>query len=172
MPYHHCLLQGPDRADRLREKDEVGMHRIVALSSTVLVVVGMMATVWGGEQGEKSRPSLTHRWLFVMRGMDNAHGDYYSVNGSWAGSWEGLDPKVGIVNWYGQLQGKNAPFFTDRGHRQILAGYYDGNEHGEDIVQWLKGVEGVRGVAGAMYTTWRDRYDAMDEWAAKAWGER
>jgi beta-glucanase (GH16 family) len=111
-------------------------------------------------------------WSDMFDPMHNAVGDYFSVNGSWAGSWEGLDPKVGIVNWYGQLLGKNAPFFADRGHRQILAGYYDGNEHGEDIVRWLKGVEGVKGVVGAMYTTWRDKYDAMDEWAAKAWGKR
>jgi hypothetical protein len=109
-------------------------------------------------------------WSDMFDPMHNAHGDYYSVNGSWAGSWEGLDPGIGIVNWYGELKGKNAKFFADRGEKQILAGYYDGNEHGGDIVEWLKGVKGVEGIVGAMYTTWQDKYAAMDEWAEKAWG--
>jgi len=110
-------------------------------------------------------------WSDMFDPMHNAVGDYYSVNGSWAGSWEGLDPGIGIVNWYGQLKGKNARFFADRGEKQILAGYYDGSEHGEDIVEWLTGVEGVKGIVGAMYTTWQDKYDAMDEWARAAWGK-
>ena len=28
----------------------------------------------------------------------------------------------------------------------------------------------VPGIVGAMYTTWEDRYDAMESWAKKAWG--
>jgi hypothetical protein len=80
--------------------------------------------------------------------------------------------KVGNSYQPYERMGMNAPFFADRGHRQLLAGYYDGNEHGEDVVRWLKGVEDVKGVIGAMYTTWRDKYDAMEEWAAKAWGGR
>jgi len=75
------------------------------------------------------------------------------------------------VNWYGELQGKNAKFFADRGMRQIFAGYYDGNEHGEDVAPWFKGVAGLPGIVGAMYTTWQDKYAAMDEWARAAWGK-
>jgi hypothetical protein len=110
-------------------------------------------------------------WSDMFDPMHNAVGGYYSVNGSWAGSWEGLDSKIGIVNWYGELQGRNAKFFADRGMRQIFAGYYDGNEHGEDVAPWFKGVAGRPGIIGAMYTTWQDRYAAMDEWARAVWGK-
>jgi hypothetical protein len=109
-------------------------------------------------------------WSDMFDPMHNAVGDYYAVNGSWAGSWEGLSPKVGVVNWYGELQGKNARFFADRGHQQILAGYYDWDEDGAGIAEWLEKTKGVPGVVGAMYTTWRDKYDALEAWAAAAWG--
>jgi len=110
-------------------------------------------------------------WSDMFDPMHNAVGDYYAVNGSWAGSWEGLEPSVGIVNWYGQLKGKNARFFADRGHRQLLAGYYDGDEDGEGIAGWLKATEGLPGLVGAMYTTWQDRYQALEPWAKNAWGD-
>ena len=111
-------------------------------------------------------------WNDMFDPLHNAKDDYYLVNGTLKGSWEGLDSKIGIVNWYGELQGKNAKFFADRGEKQILAGYYDGDEHGEDIVKWLKGAEGVPGIVGAMYTTWEGKYDAMEAWARAAWGTK
>jgi hypothetical protein len=97
-------------------------------------------------------------------------GDYYAVNGSWAGSWEGLDPSVGIANWAHHLQGRNARFFADRGHKQILAGYYDGSEY--PIEQWLEATKDVPGVVGVMYTTWRNNYDDIESWAKRAWGKQ
>ena len=110
-------------------------------------------------------------WSDMFDPMHNAVGDYYAVNGSWAGSWEGLDPGVGIVNWYGQLRGKNARFFADRGHKQIIAGYYDGDEDGSGIADWLANTQGIPGIIGAMYTTWQDKYAALEAWAKQAWGE-
>lgn len=109
-------------------------------------------------------------WSDMFDPMHNAVGDYYAVNGTWAGSWEGLDPKVGIVNWYGELKGKNAPFFAARGHQQVLAGYYDWDEQGTGIRDWLAQTRGVAGIVGAMYTTWQDKYQALERWAEAAWG--
>jgi hypothetical protein len=108
-------------------------------------------------------------WNDMFDPMHNAVGDYYAVNGSWAGSWEGLDPSVGIANWAHHLQGKNAKFFADRGHKQILAGYYDGSEY--PIEQWLEATKDVPGVVGVMYTTWRNNYDDIESWAKRAWGD-
>lgn len=110
-------------------------------------------------------------WSDMFDPMHNAHDNYYLVNGTWAGSWEGLDPKVGIVNWYGELMGKNAKFFSDRGHQQVLAGYYDHDEDGAAIKEWLANTRSLPGLVGAMYTTWRDDYDYMKAWAQAAWGD-
>jgi hypothetical protein len=109
-------------------------------------------------------------WSDMFDPMHNAHDNYYLVNGTWAGSWEGLSPDIGIVNWAGHLNGKNCQFFADRKERQVLAGYYDGDEDGSGIAEWLKSAHGVPGVVGAMYTTWQDKYGAMEAWAKKAWG--
>ena len=67
--------------------------------------------------------------------MHNAVDHYYAVNGSLKGSWKGLDKGIGIVNWHGGLMGKNCQFFADLGLKQILSGYYDGDEDGSAIAQ-------------------------------------
>ncbi len=109
-------------------------------------------------------------WNDMFDPMHNAVDHYFAVNGSLEGSWNGLDKDIGIVNWHGSLMGKNCRFFADRGLKQILSGYYDGDEDGSAIAQWIDDTRDVPGIVGAMYTTWEDKYDAMDAWAKKAWG--
>jgi hypothetical protein len=109
-------------------------------------------------------------WNDMFDPMHNAVAHYYAVNGTLAGSWRGLDKDIGIVNWHGGLEGRNCKFFADLGLRQILSGYYDGDEDGTAIARWLGNTKGIPGIVGAMYTTWEDKYDAMDAWARKAWG--
>jgi len=109
-------------------------------------------------------------WSDMFDPMHNAVEHFYAVNGPLTGSWKGLDKDVGIVNWYGSLQGKNCQFFADLGLKQILSGYYDGDEDGSVITAWRNNTRDVSGIVGAMYTTWQDKYDAMDVWAKHAWG--
>lgn len=109
-------------------------------------------------------------WSDMFDPLHNAVDHFYAVNGPLAGSWKGLDKDVGIVNWHGGLKGKNCQFFADLGLRQILSGYYDSDEDGAGITQWLEATKGVPGIVGAMYTTWEDKYGAMEIWAQKAWG--
>jgi len=107
-------------------------------------------------------------WSDMFDPMHNARDDYYLVNGTLAGSWEGLTPDIGIVNWANHLKGKNLQWFAERGHEQILAGYYD---HEEWIIdEWLNAGEGLPGIGGAMYTTWENDYSDLQEWASLAWG--
>jgi hypothetical protein len=109
-------------------------------------------------------------WSDMFDPQHNAVDHYYAVNGSLKGSWKGLDKGIGIVNWNGDLMGKNCRFFADRGLKQILSGYYDKDNDGSGIARWIRNTKGIPGVVGAMYTTWEDKYDAMDVWARKAWG--
>jgi hypothetical protein len=102
--------------------------------------------------------------------LHNAVEHFYVVNGPLTGSWKGLDPGIGIVNWHGGLKGKNCKFFADLGLKQILSGYYDGDEDGTAIAEWLQDTKGIPRIVGAMYTTWEDKYQAMQAWARKAWG--
>jgi hypothetical protein len=110
-------------------------------------------------------------WSDMFDHKHNAVDNYYLVNGTWAGSWEGLPPEVGIVNWAGHLKGANCAFFAERGHEQVLAGYYDGDRDGAAITAWLRNAEGVSGITGAMYTTWQQNYRYLEPWALAAWGK-
>jgi hypothetical protein len=111
-------------------------------------------------------------WNDMFDPLHNAVEHFYAVNGPLTGSWKGLDKGIGIVNWHGGLKGKNCKFFADLGLKQILSGYYDGDEDGAAISEWLRNTEGIPGIIGAMYTTWEDKYNAMDVWARKAWGTK
>jgi len=111
-------------------------------------------------------------WNDMFDPLHNAVEHYYAVNGPLTGSWKGLDKGIGIVNWHGGLKGKNCKFFADLGLKQILSGYYDGDEDGAAITEWLRNTQGIPGIVGAMYTTWEDKYEAMDVWASKAWGAK
>jgi len=92
---------------------------------------------------------------------------YYLVKGEnpWYGSWEGLDKSVVIMNWHGHNPNRldSLKFFADRGHKQILAGYYDAPV--ENIVPWLEDAAKVPGVYGVMYTTWADDYKQIAPFA-------
>jgi len=94
-------------------------------------------------------------------------GSYYLVKGDgpWYGSWEGLDKDVIICNWNSQKNVRldSLKWFAGRGHKQMLAGYYDGPP--ERITDWLTDAAKVPGVVAVMYTTWQQRYDDLEKFA-------
>lgn len=110
-------------------------------------------------------------WNDMFDPYHNAVDHFYLVNGSLKGSWKGLDKGIGIVNWHGGGMAKDVKFFSDLGLKQVLSGYYDGDQDGSGIAKWIDSAQGIPGVVGAMYTTWNDNYGPMDVWAQKAWGK-
>ena len=54
-------------------------------------------------------------------------------------------------------------FFADRGHHQVIAGYYDHNP--AQIKDWLKAAENLPNIDGVMYTTWANRYTDREAFA-------
>lgn len=105
-------------------------------------------------------------WSDMFDPFHNARqtGWYYLVKGDgpWFGSWEGLDRDVIVVNWNSGKEHRldSLKHFAGRGHRQILAGYYDGPV--DAIRGWLDDAEEVPGVVGVMYTTWQRGYDDLE----------
>jgi hypothetical protein len=89
--------------------------------------------------------------------------DYYLVRGDLTGSWEGLDKDVIVVPWYFEKRTESLKWFADRGHRQVIAGYYDGKP--EQIRDWLDAARGIPGVLGVMYTTWENKYRDLEAFA-------
>jgi hypothetical protein len=74
-----------------------------------------------------------------------------------------LDPSVVIVNWNFGKRDQSLKFFADRGHKQIIAGYYDAKP--QQVKQWLEAAKKVKGVEGVMYTTWKGNFADMEEFA-------
>ena len=102
-------------------------------------------------------------WGDMFDPAQNAVRDYDLVRGDLRGAWEGLEPRVGIVNWNAPRARESLRFFARRGHRQVIAGYYDGAPR--EIEIWLRAARGVSGVEAILYTTWRGRYDDLEAFA-------
>lgn len=107
-------------------------------------------------------------WSDMFDPHHNAVNDFYLVNGDLKGSWEGLPGDMLIVNWNSGKPDKSLPFFAGRGHSQVLAGYYDGPP--DSIRKWQAAGNGLKGVNGAMYTTWQSNFSDLEKFAEFAWG--
>ena len=107
-------------------------------------------------------------WSDMFDPHHNAVDNFYLVNGDLASSWEGLPKDMLIVNWNSGKPDKSLPYFAGRGHSQVLAGYYDAPPEG--IVRWLEAGKDVKGINGAMYTTWQGKFDDLEKFAELAWG--
>jgi hypothetical protein len=101
-------------------------------------------------------------WSDMFDPNHNAVDNYYLVNGSWKGSWEGLSKDVVIANWNGGKAAASLKFFADRGHPQVIAGYYDGDL--SNFKKWDAAAKGVPGVRGFMYTTWAHNFGLLEDY--------
>lgn len=99
-------------------------------------------------------------WSDIFDPNHNAHRDYYLVNGDLTGSWEGLYKDVIVVPWYFEKRNESLKWFADRGHRQVIAGYYDSPP--QRVQAWLDAANKVSGVGGVIYTTWQNRYADLE----------
>lgn len=109
-------------------------------------------------------------WGDMFDPLQNAVRDYFLVRGDLKGSWQGLEPRVHLVNWNAEAARASLEFFAARGHAQVIAGYYDGAPEG--IRSWLEAARGVRGVEAILYATWVSRYDDLEAFARACRRER
>src|SRR5262249_41939155 len=88
-------------------------------------------------------------WSDMFDPNHNAVDRYYLVKGSLKGSWEGLPKDVDVMNWNGgKSSAASLKWFDDRSHRQLIAGYYDGDL--KNFERWHAAAKDVRGVRGFM----------------------
>jgi hypothetical protein len=120
------------------------------------------------------RELLPGRTVWVWSDMfdpgHNAVERYDLVRDSLAGSWEGLESDVVIVNWNRDAPADSLRFFHERGHRQIVGAFYDSDVE-EDHRRWTEALRGVGGPVGVMYVTWRGDHSRLGEFARRWWGE-
>lgn len=92
------------------------------------------------------------------------------INGSVAGSWNGVSQSTIIANWNGGNP-YSYKFFAGidskyplAHHAQMIGGYYDNLNRTESECQLALKAEslGVTGIVGYMHTTWQDNYDEIE----------
>jgi hypothetical protein len=89
-------------------------------------------------------------WSDMFDPKHNAVNNYYLVNGTLEGSWEGLSKATTVANWNSGKARESLDFFAGRGHRQILAGYYDADDM-SGFTNW---------------DTWANKYQMLDRYGA------
>ncbi|OAI55171.1 hypothetical protein AYO44_00210 [Planctomycetaceae bacterium SCGC AG-212-F19] len=100
-------------------------------------------------------------WSDMFDPHHNAVEKYYLVNGPWTDSWKGLPAEVMIANWNGGKGAASLKWFADRGHAQVIAGYYDGANL-DNFKKWDAAAKDMPNVTGFMYTTWQHKYDLLE----------
>lgn len=103
-------------------------------------------------------------WSDMFDPKHNAVKQYYLVNGSLLGSWNGLDRDVVVANWNFEHRDASLKFFTERGNPLLIAGYYDAPL--SNLRAWLDSAEKAPGASAVMYTTWANHYDDLEKFAA------
>jgi hypothetical protein len=109
-------------------------------------------------------------WSDMFDPHHNAVDHYFLVNGSLKGSWEGLPREVIIANWNGGKAAASLKWFAERGHPQLLAGYYDDGT--DNFRKWDAAARGVPKVVGFMYTTWERNYRDLEAYGRLMRGQR
>lgn len=125
---------------------------------------------------EIARPLASGKPIYLIQDMFDPHHNaiarHYLVQSTLEGAWDGVDKNIIMVNWNMGKGGKSLKFFADRGHKQILYAYWDRKTR-EDVEEnyrmWSRHIEGVPGVIGTMYTTWRGNYDHIETFADVWW---
>jgi hypothetical protein len=113
---------------------------------------------------ETSPSSEIYCWSDMFDPVHNAHDDYYLARGGMAGTWEGLDRDVIVATWFYDRRDESLEWFSSRGHRTLIAGYYD--QKPERARDWLLSARRVNGTIGIMYTSWYDKYEDLETFAS------
>ena len=96
-------------------------------------------------------------WSDMLDPNHNAHGNYYLVDGDFAGSWRHVPKDLVMAVWGGAPREKSLRFFGDQGFATLIACYYDADDL-RDVKGWLDLARQTLKVRGFMYTPWQKKY--------------
>jgi len=99
-------------------------------------------------------------WSDMLDPNHNAHGDYYLVEGDFAGSWQHVPKDIVIVCWYYDKREPSLAHFSKLGFKTLAGAYYDADTL-DNPKGWLDALDKTPGAIGIMYTTWQDKYKLL-----------
>ena len=149
-----CAGWEPDQTEKFKSSGELLAYNIKTCYKIIRDTVG-------------EKPIYV--WSDMFDPHHNAHENFYLVNNTLAGSWEGLDKNIIIMKWGGGERAKpGLQFFSERGHSQIIAAYYDSDVQSNGQM-WKGAMKDIPDIRGVMYTTWQNDYSNLEEFASVWW---
>ncbi|MFC1714913.1 hypothetical protein ACFL6S_14695 [Candidatus Poribacteria bacterium] len=79
-------------------------------------------------------------WSDMLDPNHNAHGNYYLVEGDFAGSWKHVPKDLIIACWYHKKREESLKFFSDLGFQTLASAYYDGDTL-DNPRDWLESLD-------------------------------
>ena len=99
-------------------------------------------------------------WSDMLDPNQNAHGNYFLVDGDYANSWKHIPKDMTIAVWGDKPRAESLKFFADQGFAMLVACYYDADDL-KDVKGWLKLADQTPKVRGLMYTPWQKKYELL-----------
>ena len=99
-------------------------------------------------------------WSDMLDPNQNAHGNYFLVEGDYTGSWKHIPKDLTIAVWGGEPRAESLKFFDDEGFAMLVACYYDAANL-KEVKGWLSLAEQTPKVRGLMYTPWQKKYELL-----------
>ncbi|GEM_PF-112346 len=104
-------------------------------------------------------------WSDMLDPNDNAHANYFLVEGNFAGACQHIPKDIVIAVWNRWPREKSLKFFTEQKFRILAACYYDAPDL-ESVKQWMNAMSPLPNVRGFMYTSWEKKYDLLPQFGA------
>ncbi len=101
-------------------------------------------------------------WSDMLDPERNARDGYYLVSGGLADAWRSAPRDVEMVVWGREASPRSLDFFSSRGFRVLVAGYYDAGDLA-GVRGWIREALPRPAVTGLMYTTWHRDYGLLRE---------
>jgi len=99
-------------------------------------------------------------WSDMLDPNQNAHGNYFLVDGDYTNSWKHIPKDMTIAVWGDKPRAESLKFFADQGFAMLVACYYDADDL-KDVKGWLKLADQTPKVRGLMYTPWQKKYELL-----------
>ena len=107
---------------------------------------------------KKVRPDADiYIWADMFYPGQNAHDNYYSCRGTYAGSWNLVPKDIIMCCWSQKQRAEQLKFFSDLGFRTFGGAYYDVDTL-DSTYDWNRLCRETPNCLGVMYTTWQRKY--------------
>ncbi len=103
-------------------------------------------------------------WSDMLDPKHNCHKDYMACRGDFTGVWDLIPKEIIISCWYHKIREESFAFFSEHGFRTQAAAYYDVDSL-DTSREWLELCRRTPKCTGIMYTTWRHKYELLDDFA-------